>query len=110
MGLDLIEFTIAVEDSFQISIPDADASRIQTPGQLVNYLLTRLPPASSSQCLDQCAFYSLRRATMRVLGHARRAIKTESRWDDLLPRTRRRVHWNLLHHPLELRNGPASPL
>src|SRR2546422_11739363 len=53
MGLDLVEFTMAVEDAFQIPIPDRDAADIRTPGQLVDYLLGRLTPARAPDCLDQ---------------------------------------------------------
>ena len=98
MGLDLIEFTLAVEDSFQLSIPDADAAVIYTPGQLVDYLMTRLPQSSTSGCVEQAAFYALRGASMRVLGYPRAAIGPETRWAEILPRRARRRHWRLLQH------------
>jgi hypothetical protein len=98
MGLDLIEFTVAVEDSFQLSIPRADAEAIHTPGQLVDYLVSRLPQFATSACLEQCAFYALRGAAVRVLGSPRSAIGPETRWADIMPSNHRRRHWRLLQH------------
>ncbi len=42
MGLDLVEFAIAVEDAFQLPIPDEDWEHLRTPGKLVDYLLAHL--------------------------------------------------------------------
>ena len=67
MGLDLLEFTLAIEESFGLYLPEADAVRLVTPGQIIDYLEGRLPPAVSPQCLDQLAFYHIRRASMKVL-------------------------------------------
>lgn len=33
MGLDGVEFVMAVEEAFQIAIPDEDAQRMLTPGE-----------------------------------------------------------------------------
>ena len=41
MGLDTVEFVMAVERELELEIPDADAERIATPGQMVSYLTTR---------------------------------------------------------------------
>ena len=31
MGLDLVEYVVAIEDAFAVAIPDADAVHVQTP-------------------------------------------------------------------------------
>jgi acyl carrier protein len=36
--LDFIEIQLAVEDEFDISIPDADAEKITTVGELADYI------------------------------------------------------------------------
>jgi len=41
MGLEVVEMVIRVEEEFEISIPDQEASQIETPGQLIDYLLAR---------------------------------------------------------------------
>jgi hypothetical protein len=98
VGLDLVEFTIAVEDAFRLSIPDADAERLHSPGKLVEYLLERLARADHPACLDQRAFYALRRAGIAVLGKARDALRPSTRWDELIPKRQRRRFWHSLHH------------
>jgi len=106
MGLDLLEFTLAIEESFAIYLPDADAVRLTTPGELVNYLEQRLPPSASAQCLDQLAFYSVRRAAMRLLQKPRDQFRPDTPWTDLLPEKHRRRHWQLLQQAVGLPRWP----
>lgn len=42
MGLDIVELFIAVETEFDVEIPDADASRLLTVGELYAYVLRLL--------------------------------------------------------------------
>jgi hypothetical protein len=42
MGLDSVEFVMAVERAFDIDIPDAAARTMVTPGDMVDYLQTRV--------------------------------------------------------------------
>jgi hypothetical protein len=98
VGLDLVEFTIAVEDAFRLSIPDSDAQRLRTPGEVVEYLLERLAFADYPACLDQRAFYALRRAGMAVLAQPRDAFRPSTQWDELMPKRQRRRFWHSLHH------------
>src|SRR2546425_8924482 len=67
MGLDSVEFVMALEEAFGLYIPDVDAVSLTTPRKVIDYLEKRLAPAESPQCVDQMAFYSVRRAAMRVL-------------------------------------------
>ena len=39
MGLDGVELVLAIEDSFGVEIPDEDAERIITVGDLNDYVL-----------------------------------------------------------------------
>ncbi len=110
MGLDLVEFTIAVEDAFQLPISDRDAADIRTPGQLVDYLLGRLTPARAPDCLDQRAFYTLRRAGMRVLDQPRSAFHPDTRWDNIILVGKRRQYWHLLHHTTAMSKWPRLTL
>jgi hypothetical protein len=43
MGLEVVEFVIALEKEMNVSIPDRDFGPLQTPRALVVYLLPRLP-------------------------------------------------------------------
>ncbi len=107
MGLDLVMFAIAVEEAFQISIPDADLAGIATPGQLCEYLDIHLDKGGESRCLDQQAFYAVRQAGMRILKKPRASFTPDARWNDLIPKQRRRSHWNLLHHATGTSKWPA---
>ena len=41
-SLDLIEFITAVEDTFQIEIPDEDAENLQTVRDAIDYIETKI--------------------------------------------------------------------
>jgi acyl carrier protein len=43
MGLDIVELFIEVERVFEVSIPDADASELETVGSLYDYLCIHSP-------------------------------------------------------------------
>ena len=49
-SLSAMEFTMKVEDTFAISIPDDQAQKMQTIGAVVDYVAAHLPtPATASQ-------------------------------------------------------------
>ncbi len=106
MGLDLLEFTLAIEESFGVYLPEADAVRLITPGQVVDYLEARLPPAASAQCLDQLAFYHVRRAAMQVLGKPRADFRPDALWSDVLLPEHRRRQWQLIGQAIGLPKWP----
>lgn len=108
MGLDGVEFVIAVEQAFGLAIPDADAQRLFTPGDVVRYLEARLGTGDRA-CLEQRAFHKLRRAAIRVLNRPRAAWRPETRWDDVLPSKQRRPTWTLLHHATGVVEWPYMP-
>ena len=78
MGLDSVEFVMAVEEAFQIAIPDGEAERMLTPRQVVDYILGRLGAAERRVCLEQRAFYRLRRAVTSPLASLPSPIATAS--------------------------------
>lgn len=42
-SLDTVELVMEFEDEFDITIPDVDAEKIQTVGDAINYIETKLP-------------------------------------------------------------------
>jgi hypothetical protein len=96
VGLDGVEFVMALEESFHIAISDEDAVRMQTPRDVVDYLIDRLGPGKPHVCLEQRAFYRLRRACMEVFGVQRQVIKPNTRWDEIIPGRQTRHNWHLL--------------
>ncbi|KAA1257550.1 Acyl carrier protein [Rubripirellula obstinata] len=61
MELDTVEFVMTVEERFATSIPDADAERIQTVGDLCDCLAKRVRLFRDSSCPTATSFYRLRR-------------------------------------------------
>jgi hypothetical protein len=97
VGLDSVEFVLATEEAFQIAIPDSDAEKLLTPGDVVDYVLARVGSAPDAACLEQRAFYRLRRASMRLFQAERSAINPGTRWEAVLPARDTRHNWRLLH-------------
>jgi hypothetical protein len=110
MGLDLVEFTLALEDAFGVSIPDADLAGMDTPRRVIDYLVERLPTASSALCLEQRAFYRLRDGVARAFGVPRERVRTDTPWGELLGTIDRRRRWNLLQHAVAVPAWPRMPL
>ena len=48
MGLDIVELVIEVETVFGVQVPDDDAARLRTVGDLYDYVARHLGPAVSS--------------------------------------------------------------
>jgi acyl carrier protein len=95
MGLDSVEFLIAIEDAFGIFIPEADAVSLATPGILVDYLENRLTKGSAG-CLEQRAFYRLRKGGVQVLNCPRNSIRPATSWHDLLDERHGARQWALI--------------
>jgi hypothetical protein len=110
MGLDSVEFVLALEESFDLHIPDADAVVLSTPRKVIDYLANRLTAANASPCLDQMAFYSVRRAGMQVLGRARTTFTPQARWDEILHDKHHRRQWELVGKATGLPRWPGLSL
>jgi len=96
MGLDGLEFVIAAENAFGISIPDADAVELNTPGKFIDYIYERLGDGESVMCLEQVAFYRLRKAGTEVLSLPRESFKPDTKWSEVLDRRRIRQQLSLI--------------
>ena len=94
MGLDVVELIMAIEDSFEIAIEDAEAEKIVTVGDIQSFVLARLPSAGKGVCLSSHAFYRLRRKLLTVTNAERSAIRPSTRLEDLFPREGRRAQWS----------------
>jgi hypothetical protein len=101
MGLDLLEYVIAIEEAFEIDIPDADAVHLETPAKLVDYLCARLGESADGPPLTQTAFYWLRRAIADELGVPRHAIRPGDTIGELTERPENDV-WNAVARRLEI--------
>lgn len=107
MGLDGVEFVMAVEEAFQIAISDSDSERMVTPRNVVDYILDRLGGSEDRMCMEQRAFYKLRSATMRVFGVARSEVTPDTNWNNILPARLRRHNWKLLQEATGIAPWPS---
>jgi hypothetical protein len=96
MGLDIVEFVIAVEGAFGIHISDSEAARLETPRLLIDYVAQRLEvaPIAHRECLTQRAFYRSRAAIARRFHVERRSLWTSSRLKDVVGK--RKNEWKAL--------------
>jgi acyl carrier protein len=53
MGLDSVELIVRVEKTFQISIPDKEAEKIVTVGDLYNIVWKYAGKVEGTRCLSQ---------------------------------------------------------
>ncbi len=101
MGLDLVEYVIAVEEAFELDIPDADAVRLDTPAMLVDYLCARLGESADGPPLVQTAFYWLRKALADELAVSRSLIRPVTTISELTDRAENDV-WRAVASRLEV--------
>jgi hypothetical protein len=110
MGLDLVEFVIAVEGSFGLEIPNDVAADLVTPRHLIDHLVSRLPPGDVTRCLGQAAFYRVRRAAMAEFRLARAVIRPTTPWPAILPTFHVRDAWARLGEASALPKWPSLAL
>jgi acyl carrier protein len=100
MGMDTVEMVMAIEETFDITIPNEQAEKIVTVGDAYRYILSRVKLDDSSPCLTASAFYRIRRALVDTVGVGREQVRPASSVDDLIPREGRREHWERLGRSL----------
>jgi hypothetical protein len=101
VGLDLIEYVIAIEEAFEIAIPDADAVHLETPAKLIDYVCARLGESAAGPPLVQTAFYWLRRAIADELRVSCNVIRPGNTMSELTDRPENEV-WKAVANRLEV--------
>jgi len=91
MGLDAVEMVIAVEETFDIHIDDAEAEKTLTPRQLIELVQNKVSAATASVCLTQRAFNLLRKSLLHNGTWKRSDIAPPVRLETLIPRDQRRT-------------------
>ena len=109
MGLDLVEFVIAVEEAFGVEIADADAGRMRTPRDVIAHLLATVPSSATGPCLSQRAFYRLRRGLQTHVGVSRAETRPATELDALVPAEGRADIWNRVRSELGASRLPPPP-
>jgi acyl carrier protein len=85
MGLELIEYFLAIENAFEQDIPLDELVKLETPLLLIDYLCARLGETSDGAQLTQVAFYRLRAALAEEFAVSRRDIRPTSSVVELAP-------------------------
>lgn len=85
MGMDSVELVLEIEEEFGVLIPDEDAEKMLTVGEVYDWLRVKLSCADAVDCLTRQVFYKLRRALVQNYSLDKAAIKPDTRLTDLLP-------------------------
>ena len=93
MGLDIVEFVLDVEKTFSITIPNEEAARLRTPGELVSWLEANLKSSRVGACPSQLVFHRLRGAIRTTLAPSEARLRPATRWDTFLPAEGRSQLW-----------------
>ena len=59
MGLDGVELIMAYEETFNVQFTDEDAVRMLTPGDVIEFIASRVPLIEDASCLEQRGFHDL---------------------------------------------------
>lgn len=102
MGLDTVEYAMAIEEAFGIRLLDAEAERVVTFGDLHQLVLRKLGPVGRAWCLTSTVFYRLRRALVGGLCVQRGDVRPATSVAVLVPAENRRAAWGVLAESLGL--------
>jgi acyl carrier protein len=83
MGLEVVELILMVEKDFGVEIPNKDANKIQTPGELADWVVAHVKTGKNASCLSQARFHRLRALLMET-SVPRRKIRPSTPLTELL--------------------------
>lgn len=106
VGLESVELVIAIEEEFGLDIPDRDAERMITVGDVYEWLRIRLSTADPRACLTQRVFYKLRRALIENYKLERYTVAPDTRLTDLLSLQDVEEGWPFLQMFIDLKTPP----
>lgn len=94
--MDGVELAFAFEEAFGIEIPDEEAEKMRTPGNVVEYFCQHVPMVRPRTCITRLAFRRVRDALREVLGTPNARLRPSTPLETLLPLRRRRGDWEEL--------------
>jgi acyl carrier protein len=80
VGLDTVELVFAVEDHFEVQIPDADASKLVTVGMLLAWIMNELSRQGRAPVDLERTFQELRDVICRQTGVSPERVVPEARF------------------------------
>jgi len=110
MGLDGVEIVMAVEETFDLRIEDAEAAKILTPRQLIDLIQSKVVGATTSVCLTQRAFNLLRKSLLRHGGWKRSQITPTKQLSELINHNQRRLLLENVCRDLTIKKPPKLVL
>jgi acyl carrier protein len=78
MGLDTVELVMAFEKAFGIRIEDADAEKMRTPGDVTDYVLSKLPGDTSWD--SKSVLERIKDISVEQLGVSRNEVVRDARF------------------------------
>jgi acyl carrier protein len=109
MGLDIVEYVVAVEQALNIEFDDAELSGIGTVGEFHRLVLEELRgrqphgrPACAPEkvCVGSRAFYRLRKALIECGVAGRKDVAPKTALESLIPKHDRKAIWDALAHSM----------
>jgi hypothetical protein len=92
----MVEVMLGIEEKFDITLPDEEAEKIHTMGQMYDYVFARVARGQAQVCFTSAAFYRLRRALGEVCRVPRELVRPQARLEDLIPLNDRARYWQEL--------------
>lgn len=93
MGLDAVELVMAVEEKFDISITDEEATNALTVGDLKRLVRAKLNISDAAACLTQRAFHLIRKNAIAEFGVLRGSLRPDTPLETVVPQLTRRESW-----------------
>lgn len=106
MGLDSVELLMAIEEEFGVDIPESDAEKMVTVGEVYEWLKDRIASSSPVACLTQRVFYKLRRALVENYGLENKPITPDTRLSELLSLNDIKDGWPFMQLFIDLKTPP----
>ena len=100
MGLEGVELIMDVEDRFGTSFPDAQLERMQTIGDLHDFIMSRIRAQHSDVCLSAAMFYPIRRILVEQFNVDHDIVRPETSLESLVETESRSQFWRKIESGL----------
>lgn len=102
MGLDSVELIMEVETAFDIRIPDPEAEKIVTVGDLYETVWKYIRQETDGRCTSQMLFYLIRRKMVESLELARNNITLDASPDLLFESAQKKLTCKRIGEDMQL--------
>jgi len=102
MGLDGVELIMEIEKAFDIRIPDQEAEKILTVGDMYDSVWTHLESKHSNQCNSQILFYKLRKYFTETFHLPKDLFRPHTILNDIFPQENRRTQYIVMQNEISL--------